>query len=192
MRMRADPDDVAPNSASPFLDLWQRHKTINLRLLPALEEHANVRLHPRPALGLLVYPCCMHEVKVSHQSIRASANELVKSLVFALDQQEELRRLAGAPEEERMPVFGAASSAAHVNLYCAAYVGETIVSASRRPHATVPNSLTELSSSSPANRQPAQIHGNANTLSRVRVPHFHKGSPLMDALDIRHQNHHLA
>jgi hypothetical protein len=75
----------------------------------------------------------MHEVKTQLESLSCAVNQLAKSLAFALDQQEELRQLAEAPEEERLPVFGVASEGCQVKLWCGAYVGNEIVSwATRR------------------------------------------------------------
>jgi hypothetical protein len=94
-----------------------------------------VHLHPQPtASEYLVYPGFVHQTGTQYASLYDGRDQLAVSIVFALDQQEELRLLAGRPVEERMPVFGAVSAGAQVNLYCAAYVGSEIVSLAHRKH----------------------------------------------------------
>lgn len=58
------------------------------------------------------YPCLVHEVKKGTRSPEFVENKLAKSLVFALEQQEKLRTLAGSQ-------FGLTSIGTEVRLYLA-------------------------------------------------------------------------
>lgn len=138
--------EFALRSTAPFHSMWEEHKLVNVFVLLYLEEHPVTRLHARPAKEVLVYPCFVQEVEHQLVCLRVATNKLVRSLVFAFDQQEELRRLAGAPVEERLPIFGAVSSGADVRFYCAAYVGEHVMSLESRSGLYAPNLLTVLSS----------------------------------------------
>ena len=114
----------------PFQAFWKEQKHFDGDALLSLKGRLKFDdLHPEPVLGCnFVWPCYIHEVKAQLGSLYAAANQLSKSLAYALDQQEELRKLAGAPETQRLPVFGAASEGFQVKLWCAAYVGSKIVS----------------------------------------------------------------
>ena len=130
----------------PFSASWEVHRRFNTKALQLPRVHPNTQLHPVPAkAGNLVYPCFVHALKTQLESLTCAANQLAESLAFVLDQQEELRQLAGAPEEERMPVFGVASEGCQVKLWCGAYVGNEIVSwATRRPRVASSYSLAIL------------------------------------------------
>mgnify|MGYP000032336640 CR=1 FL=1 len=122
-------ESVATTAEPPFYLHWEEHKHVNGRALLLLQNDLDGQLHPGPApTQPLVYPCFVQEIKAQPGNSFGAANQLAESLVFALDQQEELRVLAGAPENERMPVFGAVSIGLEFKLWCGAYVGGRIVS----------------------------------------------------------------
>jgi hypothetical protein len=141
---------------------------------------------------MLTYPCYVHELKNPLPGLRKTSNQLFKSLVYALDQQEELRRLAGAPVQDRMPVFGAASAGDQVALYCAAYVEEEIVSLSNRPRCARYSTRSPCFSRITANRQLEATYTNRHPLARIRHDAIHHSCALLDRVGIRRQDQHLA
>ena len=125
------PVDVPSPETDPFLKRWETNGQIDGSELESLEKLPDARLHARPSDGELVYPCLIHELRSGQIGLDRAANQLSISLAYALDQQEELRRLAGVTVEERMPVVGVASSGAFVCIWYGAYVGNEIVSRTR-------------------------------------------------------------
>lgn len=92
--------------------------------LRVLEDSPNTNLHPRPSpdsMHRLAYPCLIHEVKHESGSLEIAENQLAESLVFALEQQEELRLLANDVSDNSLPIFGLISIGTEVKLYCAVY-----------------------------------------------------------------------
>jgi uncharacterized metal-binding protein len=71
-------------------------------------------------------------IRSDYDNLWTAGNQLAGALAFALDQQEELRLLAGILMQERMPVFGVASTGDDVNLWHGAYIGYDIVSSMSR------------------------------------------------------------
>ena len=86
--------------------------------MEALEGDSALNLHPRPSphnQANLAYPAFVHEIKAANGTQQYVENQLAKSLVFALDQQEELRRAAeaidakGVAIEGSLPIIGVTS-----------------------------------------------------------------------------------
>jgi len=122
-----DPE-VPPPDTDPFSKCWETTGQIDGSELETLEEIPDARLHARPSKCELVYPCLIHEVESGQIGLELASKQLSISLAYALDQQEELRRLAGAAVDERMPVVGVASSGSMACIWYGAYVGNKIVS----------------------------------------------------------------
>jgi hypothetical protein len=117
----------------PFSAFWEAHHAVHAAALAVLEKHHVTTLHARPATqAMLVYPCFTHVVRNDWCDLWVAGNQLAGSLAFALDQQEELRLLAGVPVEERMPVFGAVSCGTQLVYWYGAHVGSDIVSLTSR------------------------------------------------------------
>jgi hypothetical protein len=128
LRFLVKPKNVPNSGTEPFSACWDKNGRVHGPELESLEQHPDARLHARPSKNALTYPCLIHEVKSGQVGLNIAANQLSLLLAYALDQQEELRRVAGAPVEERMPIFGVASSGAFVSIWYGAYVGDEIVS----------------------------------------------------------------
>lgn len=78
---------------------------------------------------MVAFPCIIHEVKSESGTQQYVENQLAKSLVFALEEQEELRLASNAPLDERMPIFGLTSIGPEVRLFVAEMlIDGTIVS----------------------------------------------------------------
>jgi hypothetical protein len=114
--------------------------------LDALEASPSANLHPRPSPlsePLFAFPCIIHEVKSESGTQQYVENQLAKSLVFALEEQEELRLASNISVEERMPIFGLTSIGPEVRLFVAEMlVDETIVSVRCVSHVDRPENLT--------------------------------------------------
>ena len=176
---------------APFLEIRQKHGKINFNALLSLEDDPRVQLHPRPTAAECAYPCFMHEIDTPLNGLRSVSNRLASSLAFALDQQEELRRLAGIPEADRLPVFGAASFGAVARLYCGEYVGDVIVSLLCQPHHTRPGMLI-IHLRVTAYCQLEAHHASGLADSRQRLARFFKGSKKVDVVYIRRHDQSLA
>jgi len=96
--------------------------------MEALESDSELNLHPRPSpqnQTNLAYPGLMHEIKAANGTQQYVENQLAKSLVFAMDQQEELRKAAvaidpeGEGKEENIPVIGITSVGEKITIFYA-------------------------------------------------------------------------
>lgn len=101
----------------------QRQECIHDYLLQTLETSADINLHPRPAksVATMAYPFLIHEVKPQNGTTEFVENQLAKSLIFALELQQELCLSVRAEENIMLPVFGFASIGPSVMLYVAVH-----------------------------------------------------------------------
>lgn len=130
----ANEKEDKPSTTQPtFSAFWGEHHAVHATALAMLEKHVVTTLHPRPApQAMLVHPCLGLVIRSDYGNLWTAGNQLAGALAFALDQQEELRLLAGILMQERMPVFGVASTGDDVNLWYGAYIGYDIVSSMSR------------------------------------------------------------
>lgn len=178
----------------PFSAFWQEHRKIHGAALRMLEQHPITKLHPRPAMqGNLVYPCFMHEIGSKFRSEGGAVNSLARSFAFALDQQEELRLLAGAPVGERMPVFGVVSSSHRVAVWYAAYVGSDIVSLDPVAHVSCYRLLLSTTAlPATVRRQLTNAFDLGAAIQRVRIRRLYRCSALLDSVDVCTPNRRVA
>lgn len=97
-------------------------------VLDAIELDADLNLHPRPSPhnhANFAYPGLMHEVKPANGTQQYVENQLAKSLVFAMDQQEELREAAAAIDPKvrgrncNLPIIGVTSIGEKMTIFFA-------------------------------------------------------------------------